>query len=42
MSGNSGKEEVKEQWKSHFQCLMNDKTEREAIVRHGCASGWKV
>ena len=28
----SGKEEMKEVWKSHFECLMNKNTEREAIV----------
>ena len=28
----NGKEEVKEVWKSHLECLMNEKTEREAIV----------
>ena len=26
------KEEVKEVWESHFQCLMNEKTERVTIV----------
>ena len=27
----SGKEEVKEVQKSYFECLLSDKTEREAI-----------
>ena len=30
-----GKEE-KEVWKSHPECLMNDKTKREAIVSSMC------
>ena len=29
-------------WKSHFECLMNEKTEREAIVlRKGVEAGGK-
>ena len=38
----SGKEEVNQLWKSHFERLMNAKTKGNNSVEHGYGSGWKV